>query len=391
MAINARRDSGLHSLGEIWRRHHLSCPTREQLGSFLLGVLADDQAGFVTFHLELSGCRTCLANLDDLKNRQTDEPTAVDTRRKKYFQSSAGHLRKRESARSRPAFRRLAGRVSRGHNDSPRIKCRPSNAGAGLLSPPKQKATQAMQRTAILWGCLAMLLGGARRALDLSKAVVVAPDDLTAQEKKAVTMLVDEVERRSHVRWKIADAAPGGQTPIVAVGPKSSLAKFAGKAADALARQSGGDAAEGFRIRTSPAGVVVAGNDARGVLFGIGYLLRHLHMADGKITLDDDTNVTTAPKYPLRGHQLGYRPKTNSYDAWDLPVWEQYYRDLAVFGCNAVELIPPRSDDAATSPHFPLPPLEMMVGMSRSGRRLRARRLDLVSGDGSQLWRSQAG
>ncbi len=66
----------------------------------------------------------------------------------------------------------------------------------------------------------------------------------------------------------------------------------------------------------------------------------------------------------LRGHQLGYRPKTNSYDAWDLRQWEQYYRDLIVFGANAVELIPPRSDDAATSPHFPLPPLEMMQGMS---------------------------
>src|SRR5207244_1034271 len=68
---------------------------------------------------------------------------------------------------------------------------------------------------------------------------------------------------------------------------------------------------------------------------------------------------------PLRGHQLGYRPKTNSYDAWDLPQWEQYFRDLAVFGSNAVELIPPRSDDAADSPHFPRPPLEMMAGMSR--------------------------
>ena len=46
-------------------------------------------------------------------------------------------------------------------------------------------------------------------------------------------------------------------------------------------------------------------------------------------------------------------------------MWEQYIRDLAVFGCNAIELIPPRSDDDADSPHFPLPPLEMMVGMSR--------------------------
>ena len=46
-------------------------------------------------------------------------------------------------------------------------------------------------------------------------------------------------------------------------------------------------------------------------------------------------------------------------------MWESYIRDLAVFGANAIELIPPRSDDAADSPHFPLPPMEMMVEMSR--------------------------
>ena len=30
-----------------------------------------------------------------------------------------------------------------------------------------------------------------------------------------------------------------------------------------------------------------------------------------------------------------------------------------------MELIPPRSDDDADSPHFPLPPIQMMTGMSR--------------------------
>ena len=39
-SIQARRDAGVHSLGDIWRRHRLSCPTREQLGSLLLGGAA---------------------------------------------------------------------------------------------------------------------------------------------------------------------------------------------------------------------------------------------------------------------------------------------------------------------------------------------------------------
>jgi hypothetical protein len=88
-------------------------------------------------------------------------------------------------------------------------------------------------------------------------------------------------------------------------------------------------------------------------------------MSPGKIFHPDDFSIATAPKSPLRGHQLGYRPKTNSYDGWDVPTWEQYFRDLIIFGCNAIELIPPRSDDASNSPHFPLPPMEMMVQMSR--------------------------
>jgi hypothetical protein len=111
--------------------------------------------------------------------------------------------------------------------------------------------------------------------------------------------------------------------------------------------------------------VWVAGTDARGVLFGVGRLLRAMSLEKGKATLPADFRAVAAPHYPLRGHQLGYRPKTNSYDGWGLAQWEQYLRDLAVFGTNAVELVPPRSDDDADSPHFPLPPLDMMVGMSR--------------------------
>ena len=84
----------------------------------------------------------------------------------------------------------------------------------------------------------------------------------------------------------------------------------------------------------------------------------------------------------LRGHQLGYRDKTNSYDGWDLPQWDQYIRELAIFGTNAIELIPPRSDDRADSVHFPLPPLEMMEGMSRIADELRR----WMSGSGTRPW-----
>jgi len=94
-AINARRDAGVHSLGEIWRRHRLSCPSREQLGSYLLDALPEEPADYVAFHLEVIGCRYCRANLADLKRQDAESPTAAEKRRRKYFQSSVGHLHRR--------------------------------------------------------------------------------------------------------------------------------------------------------------------------------------------------------------------------------------------------------------------------------------------------------
>jgi hypothetical protein len=91
--INGRRDAGVHSVGEIWRRHRLSCPTREQLGSYLLGALDTDHADYIAFHLEKVGCRLCAANLDDLRRQQEETDEAVQVRRTRYFQSTAGHLR----------------------------------------------------------------------------------------------------------------------------------------------------------------------------------------------------------------------------------------------------------------------------------------------------------
>jgi hypothetical protein len=228
------------------------------------------------------------------------------------------------------------------------------------------------------WGvgelCWLVLFAGklvAAPTLELTNAVVVFPSNLSGPERKAVTMLVQEVEKRTRIRWPELRAWPAAEpsaAPVIAVGPKSQLDAFGGPYAGEL-RSARVDAAEGYRlcVRHNPdqPAVLVIGNDARGVLFGVGKLLRELHLRPGSITLTQESDLATAPKYPLRGHQLGYRPKCNSYDAWDLPVWEQYFRDLAVFGCNAIELIPPRSDDASNSPHFPRPPMEMMVGMSR--------------------------
>jgi hypothetical protein len=92
--INARRDAGVHSVGEIWRRHRLSCPSRELLGSFLLGSLDDDTIRYLRFHLDTIGCRYCQANFADLQRSQQESQESTQQRRTKFFQTSAGHLRR---------------------------------------------------------------------------------------------------------------------------------------------------------------------------------------------------------------------------------------------------------------------------------------------------------
>jgi hypothetical protein len=90
--IIQERDRGEHSVGAIWRRQRLSCPPREQLGSYLLGVLDDNVQDYIQFHVQTIGCAYCLANLADLQTQHQDADGQVKKRRKRYYQSSAGLL-----------------------------------------------------------------------------------------------------------------------------------------------------------------------------------------------------------------------------------------------------------------------------------------------------------
>lgn len=94
-SIHARRDQGVHSVGEIWRRHRITCVPREQLGSYLLDSLDNEYAAYVHFHLETIGCRVCQANLEDLRKQAEESGEQTQKRRQRYFQSTAGNLRKR--------------------------------------------------------------------------------------------------------------------------------------------------------------------------------------------------------------------------------------------------------------------------------------------------------
>ena len=93
LAVVARhREHGVHTVGEIWRRSRLTCANRSELGGYLLGTLDDGARDYVEFHIHTVGCRLCAANLKDLEKAMQAAPE-VEQRRRKFFQSSAGHLR----------------------------------------------------------------------------------------------------------------------------------------------------------------------------------------------------------------------------------------------------------------------------------------------------------
>jgi hypothetical protein len=86
------RDRGEHSLGAVWRRERLTCPSRETLGSYLLEVLDEAEQDYLTFHLQTVGCPFCLANLADLQTLQKEPAPKARERRRRIFQTSASFL-----------------------------------------------------------------------------------------------------------------------------------------------------------------------------------------------------------------------------------------------------------------------------------------------------------
>ena len=173
------------------------------------------------------------------------------------------------------------------------------------------------------------------QAIDLSDAVVVVRGDAPALSTVA-TVLEEEVNQRTGLRWERALEIP----------PQSACIEVALSA-------DRGPGPEGFSLNASPEGrIQLVGADARGALFGAGYLLRKLDWKKGAVSLPGPFTATERPEYAIRGHQLGYRARANSWDAWTPEQFDQHIRELALFGTNAIENIPFQDDQV--SPHFKL-------------------------------------
>ena len=204
--------------------------------------------------------------------------------------------------------------------------------------------------------------------MELTHARIELAADSSPRCRQARAMLAEEVARRAQRVWPAADAGGGVITLRAAGTAVRGGARWSDQEARSFRAAEFAARPVGFCVERAGDALTVTGNDARGVLYGVGWLLRHLEVRRNAVVLPDvllaKGPVCTAPHYPLRGHQIGYRPKTNSYVGWTVAEWEQYIRELAMFGANAVEVIPPVSDDEPDSDHFPLPQIDMLREVS---------------------------
>ena len=200
---------------------------------------------------------------------------------------------------------------------------------------------------------------------DFSKTSVFCSDKKNILLSKAASVLQEELQLHTGILPSSAGKPVAKETQLIIVCLEKDLPYLPvgiSKAIGSL-KPTGKD---GFKLaQVDTKTLVVAGHDERGALYGVGYLLRKSELSDHKILLPATLSVSSTPVYPIRGHQLGYRPKTNAYDAWTVAQYDRYIRDLALFGANSIEIIPPRTDDDATSVNMKVPAIQMVVEQAK--------------------------
>jgi hypothetical protein len=99
-----------------------------------------------------------------------------------------------------------------------------------------------------------------------------------------------------------------------------------------------------FAVRLCDTSLLFYAQGIRGFIYGIGLFLRKSIYEYGRTFLIKDISGVYSPKKRIRGHQMGYRPLSNTYDAWSIDDYKKEYLNIMYFGANAVEHIPAEYD-----------------------------------------------
>jgi len=199
---------------------------------------------------------------------------------------------------------------------------------------------------------------------DFSHATIVSFPRNNALLQRVTDVLREEIGKHAQTNLPVsANRLPKGAQMLIIV-TEQQLDRLPDNYKLAIS-QLPATGKDGFRIATSGQAIIICGHEERGALYGVGYLLRKMELRKEQVLVPQDMQVSSTPAYPIRGHQLGYRPKTNAYDAWSVAQFDAYIRQLAIFGANSIEILPPVTDDDFSNEHMQLPAIKMIAEQSR--------------------------
>ena len=132
---------------------------------------------------------------------------------------------------------------------------------------------------------------------DFSKSTIVCFEKTDKVVLKAVTVLQEEIAKRTGITLPVSSKPNKSANPVIYVGFESQSVNFPINMQKLLAELPAVQD-EGYKIAFSPDSktVVVTGADSRGVLYGVGKLLRTLEMEPGKISLPEELKLASSPK-----------------------------------------------------------------------------------------------
>jgi len=204
------------------------------------------------------------------------------------------------------------------------------------------------------------------KMLDLSKAsILISPEIKSPVKESAAAILTEEISKRTSLQLKLSDN--WNDETVIACALSADQNLFG----ELVPRREGGNLPElekeGFRLfhelRNGKNIFWIIGADNRGILYGIGKLLRFAETKEGQILVPTGTNLATSPEYSIRGHQFGYRMTANSWDAWTKAQFDQHIREQVLFGANSIEGIP--FQDERPDTHMKYTREEMNIELSK--------------------------
>lgn len=205
-----------------------------------------------------------------------------------------------------------------------------------------------------------------KESLDLSVATILVSTGIkNPMHETAGIVLVEEIEKRTTI--ELTKVEDWGSNTTIALALQGDTDVFGIKVPDQKSADKTPIKKEGYRLVHEQNGkkdiLWIIGADVRGVLYGIGKLLRIAEMELGQIKVANDLDIVSAPEYALRGHQFGYRNTANSWDSWTIEQFDQHFREQVLFGANSFENIP--FQKPSSSVHFKVNPQKMEVELSK--------------------------